>query len=204
MSARRFLTDAERVFVSSGVGEVVAALSRMSWDYPQRIILRASEHGLLLRALRAVLAADPAWALSNHAVAFATQEGLVYAQSAADLRSLSAKNTFILQKLEGQHPMFAEISRASESSAHSHVSISAYSSRIGSASIGAHQDLWDNVVIQLAGSKRFILKGTEVTLRAGDVLSIPYGVTHDVVTLEPSLHISVVLLRTGWEKDSRD
>ncbi|WP_055548914.1 cupin domain-containing protein [Streptomyces kanamyceticus] len=76
-----------------------------------------------------------------------------------------------------------------------HVVCTLYESRAGDRTLGAHDDEWLGVIVQMHGAKRWELwpertgAGHEVLTRAGDVLVLPQGVTHAVSTPEYSVHL---------------
>lgn len=53
-----------------------------------------------------------------------------------------------------------------------------------------HSDAWDNIVLQLAGTKRWKFGTDEIVLEVGDVLIVPTGTTHLVRTDDYSVHIN--------------
>jgi hypothetical protein len=62
-----------------------------------------------------------------------------------------------------------------------------YESRQDDRSLGAHDDAWWGVIMHMRGAKTWRLWPTgcgpyEITTRAGDVLLLPRGVTHEVTT----------------------
>ncbi|SFY48717.1 JmjC domain-containing protein [Streptomyces sp. F-1] len=75
-----------------------------------------------------------------------------------------------------------------------------YQSRREDSTLGPHHDTWDGVVVQMSGTKRWLLwqegndEATEITMRAGDLLIVPRGMRHDVSTpAEPGHSIHLVL-----------
>ncbi|WP_406431894.1 cupin domain-containing protein [Streptomyces sp. NBC_00631] len=80
-----------------------------------------------------------------------------------------------------------------------HVICTAYESQAGDRNLGAHDDQWLGVVVQMRGAKRWLVwtsKGSdpeEITMRAGEVLILPQGMTHEVTTPDHPGH-SVHLL----------
>jgi len=77
------------------------------------------------------------------------------------------------------------------------VSSSSYESRKGDASFDAHLDLWIGLIVQVKGSKRWLLRGDEgqgplqeLVTEAGDVLLMPPDVQHEASPLEYSLHLN--------------
>jgi quercetin dioxygenase-like cupin family protein len=152
----------------------------------------------LANAVEIVLSLDTKAYLDQYTIAFITSTGLLYPDSDDQIRELAGQNTAILQNLEAVNPLYAQLSRALVSQAHPRVSFSAYVSSRKSNRLGIHVDLWDNIVVQLSGSKTFYFDNDTVRLQTGDALSIPQGVPHDVTTDISSLHLSAVLLRQSW------
>ncbi len=76
------------------------------------------------------------------------------------------------------------------------VGCSAYQSLAGDASFGAHVDRWIGVILQIKGSKRFLIRNgrtgprQQLIIEAGDVLIMPPTVEHEVSTPESSLHVN--------------
>ncbi|MFJ3713447.1 JmjC domain-containing protein [Streptomyces sp. NPDC090053] len=70
-----------------------------------------------------------------------------------------------------------------------------YESRAGDLALGAHDDGWDGVIVQLRGSKAWRLwpeprsQPHDLLTRAGDILLLPRGITHQVVTPKYSAHL---------------
>jgi ribosomal protein L16 Arg81 hydroxylase len=70
-----------------------------------------------------------------------------------------------------------------------------YESRAGDLNLGAHDDQWDGVIVQIRGAKTWRLwpethgQPHELLTRAGDVLLLPQGVTHEVTTPDYSVHL---------------
>lgn len=70
-----------------------------------------------------------------------------------------------------------------------------YESRARDRNLGPHDDQWDGVIVQLRGSKSWRLwpdphdQPREVQTRAGDVLLLPKGITHEVTTPDYSVHL---------------
>ncbi|WP_371790408.1 cupin domain-containing protein [Streptomyces sp. NBC_01471] len=70
-----------------------------------------------------------------------------------------------------------------------------YESSAGDLNFGAHDDVWDGVIVQLRGAKSWRLwpephgQPREVLTRAGDVLLLPRGVKHEVTTPDRSVHL---------------
>lgn len=64
----------------------------------------------------------------------------------------------------------------------------AYESQAGDRNLGAHDDAWLGVVVQMRGAKAWRVWPTrasdpvEVVMRSGDVLIVPKGMTHEVST----------------------
>ena len=139
--------------------------------------------------------------IGRNALSFATSTGLRYPTSESEAEELAASGTAILQKLEGFAPILGRLSRRLESRLHSHATIAAYVSTGSSESIGRHVDEWDNIVIQVSGVKVFHFLTRSERLDAGDVLTIPQGLHHEVETEDASVHLSVVLLRRRWMQD---
>ncbi|MEE1764394.1 hypothetical protein [Streptomyces sp. SP18BB07] len=69
-----------------------------------------------------------------------------------------------------------------------HVICTAYESRTGDSNLGAHEDAWLGVIVQMRGAKRWRLwpdrsrSPDEIVMRAGDVLILPKHVQHEVET----------------------
>jgi hypothetical protein len=70
-----------------------------------------------------------------------------------------------------------------------------YESWAGDLNLGAHDDQWDGVIVQIRGAKTWRLwpqphgQPRELLTRAGDVLLLPQGVTHEVTTPDYSVHL---------------
>ncbi|MFD9869095.1 JmjC domain-containing protein [Streptomyces niveus] len=70
-----------------------------------------------------------------------------------------------------------------------------YESDAGDLNLGAHDDEWDGVIVQMRGSKLWRLwpepqsHQRELVTRAGDVLLLPRGVRHAVQTPDYSVHM---------------
>ena len=70
-----------------------------------------------------------------------------------------------------------------------------YESRAGDRNLGAHDDEWDGLIVQMRGSKSWQLwpqphgQPYELLTQAGDVLLLPRGITHGVDTPDHSVHI---------------
>jgi hypothetical protein len=70
-----------------------------------------------------------------------------------------------------------------------------YESRAGDLNLGAHDDQWDGVIVQIRGAKTWRLwpqphgQPRELLTRAGDVLLLPKGITHEVDTPDYSVHL---------------
>ncbi len=78
----------------------------------------------------------------------------------------------------------------------SDVLCSVYEANVGDSALPEHRDAWDNVVVQLSGTKRwFFSGGQEIVLSAGDVLAVPEGVGHLVRTDFDSVHLNFELVR---------
>lgn len=68
---------------------------------------------------------------------------------------------------------------------------SVYEAEAKDSGLPEHRDAWDNIVLQLEGSKRWRFEaGDEVVLVAGDVLLVPTGTVHFVRTPARSVHIN--------------
>lgn len=67
---------------------------------------------------------------------------------------------------------------------------SVYEADASDAGLPEHHDAWDNIVLQIEGTKRWKLGDSEVVLRPGDVLVVPTGVMHFVRTPTHSVHIN--------------
>jgi hypothetical protein len=71
----------------------------------------------------------------------------------------------------------------------------AYESHAGDRNLGAHDDEWLGVIVQMRGAKRWLVwpRNTdvpkEIVTRAGDVLIMPQGVKHEVSTPHYSVHL---------------
>ncbi|ASQ94460.1 cupin domain-containing protein [Streptomyces sp. 11-1-2] len=71
---------------------------------------------------------------------------------------------------------------------HRHVVCSAYESHAGDRNLGAHDDEWLGVIIQMRGAKHWLVwpeatgAAEEIVTRVGDVLILPQGVKHEVST----------------------
>ncbi|MER6633692.1 hypothetical protein ABT301_36700 [Streptomyces sp. NPDC000987] len=79
-----------------------------------------------------------------------------------------------------------------------YVICTAYESQAGDRHLGAHDDQWLGVVVQMRGAKRWLVwpagpdSPEEIVMRAGDVLLLPQGMTHEVATPDApghSLHL---------------
>jgi hypothetical protein len=70
-----------------------------------------------------------------------------------------------------------------------------YESRAGDRNLGAHDDEWDGLIVQMSGSKSWRLwpqphgQPRELLTRTGDVLLLPKGITHEVDTPDYSVHM---------------
>ncbi|MFI0942815.1 JmjC domain-containing protein [Streptomyces sp. NPDC021020] len=70
-----------------------------------------------------------------------------------------------------------------------------YESRAGDRNLGAHDDEWDGLIVQMRGTKSWRLwppphgQPHELLTQAGDVLLLPRGVTHEVDTPDYSVHM---------------
>ncbi|MFI0721904.1 JmjC domain-containing protein [Streptomyces sp. NPDC021224] len=70
-----------------------------------------------------------------------------------------------------------------------------YESQAGDRNLGAHEDEWDGVIVQMRGSKSWRLwpqphgQPYDLRTRVGDVLLLPRGVTHQVETPDYSVHM---------------
>jgi hypothetical protein len=79
------------------------------------------------------------------------------------------------------------------------VACSVYESRAGDSTLGAHDDEWDGVIVQLRGSKSWRLwpephgQPRELLTRAGDVLLLPRGMKHEVATPDYSVHLALAV-----------
>lgn len=68
---------------------------------------------------------------------------------------------------------------------------SVYEAEASDAGLPEHHDAWDNIVLQIEGTKRWVLGGGEVVVLApGDVFVVPTGVIHYVRTPTRSVHIN--------------
>lgn len=68
---------------------------------------------------------------------------------------------------------------------------SVYEAEASDAGLPEHHDAWDNIVLQIEGTKRWVLGGNDVVVLApGDVLLVPTGVMHYVRTPTRSIHIN--------------
>ncbi|WP_424858489.1 hypothetical protein [Streptomyces sp. SAI-170] len=74
----------------------------------------------------------------------------------------------------------------------------AYESQAGDSNLGAHDDAWLGLIVQMRGTKRWTIWPTrdhppeDVVMRTGDVMILPQGMTHQVSTPEEpghSLHL---------------
>lgn len=166
---------------------------------PNRSRLAPDPVAKLLGAVGEVCAIEADESINRNLLSFVTQTGLCYPSQSTEIVELSEKCTAVLQKLEGTHSVFAELSTALASERHPKVSLSAYISTRESHKLGMHVDLWDNIVVQLSGSKVFLFEdSTAQALNSGDMLFIPQGTRHDVRTPLRSVHLSVVLLKATW------
>jgi mannose-6-phosphate isomerase-like protein (cupin superfamily) len=125
-----------------------------------------------------------------------TDQGLRYLKESD--ASISLETTIILHALEHSSVYFSTLGSALHSSLHSGISFSLYLSNSVSTKLCMHVDKWDNIVVQISGSKTFLVEGRVETLSAGDLLQIPQDVAHDVATPNESIHLSVALLRPYW------
>jgi hypothetical protein len=70
-----------------------------------------------------------------------------------------------------------------------------YESQAGDRNLGAHEDEWDGLIVQMSGSKSWRLwpqphgQPYDLRTRVGDVLLLPRGVTHKVATPDYSVHM---------------
>lgn len=67
---------------------------------------------------------------------------------------------------------------------------SVYEAEASDAGLPEHHDAWDNIVLQIEGTKRWRLGDAEVLLHPGDVLVVPTGFMHYVRTQTHSVHIN--------------
>lgn len=68
---------------------------------------------------------------------------------------------------------------------------SVYEAEASDAGLPEHHDAWDNIVLQIEGTKRWRFGGgVDVVLHPGDVLLVPTGVMHYVRTPTHSVHIN--------------
>ena len=71
------------------------------------------------------------------------------------------------------------------------VTISLYESDAADTPSGWHHDMFDGVVVQVAGEKAWRIADQNVTTVSGDVMAIPMGVGHGVSTPVSSRHLLV-------------
>ncbi|MGW0885896.1 JmjC domain-containing protein [Streptomyces sp. NPDC002671] len=86
----------------------------------------------------------------------------------------------------------------------------AYESHTGDHTLGAHDDAWLGVIVQMRGAKRWRIWPTaqgdpdEIVLRSGDVLILPQGMKHQVSTPDdPGYSIHMVFAITNESIDPR-
>jgi hypothetical protein len=178
----------------------LSQLERQDWtDEVTRSTLSTDEVDSLLMTVREASAISTDSAIRRKFLAFITHGGLKYPASSDEVRKLSRSSTAVLQNLEGTNEIFGMLGDGIKSEFHPKVSFSAYLSSTESHKLGMHVDKWDNIVIQLSGSKVFILEsGKTDQLLPGEVLLLPQDLKHDVTTSSYSIHLSIVLLRESW------
>lgn len=151
---------------------------------------------LLSSAVAEVLSLDVNEHVARSTLAFVLPGGLTYPENEIQTRQLAANSTVVLNNLEQTSSVFRMLSSELISAAHRRISFSAYISTPRSHVLGMHLDMWDNIVLQLRGSKRFIFESSPpVLLQPGMTVTIPQEVRHAVETVEDSLHLSTVMLR---------
>lgn len=80
-----------------------------------------------------------------------------------------------------------------------HIVCSLYESHARDSTLGPHDDEWDGVIVQMRGAKSWRLwpepstEPRELVTRAGDVLLLPRGTTHDVATPNFSVHLTLAM-----------
>lgn len=181
------------------VDRLAAEVGNANTNGPCLSSVDSTDVDVCLSALGGVLAENADHSVGSNSIAFITPQGLVYPRGASDVEELSKASTTVLQKLEGAHGLFAAISAGLSSEEHPKASISAYFSEPDSHKLGMHVDVWDNIVLQIAGEKTFLFdEHPSANLKPGDILVLPQGLRHDVATTISSVHLSTVLLRRDW------
>jgi len=88
-----------------------------------------------------------------------------------------------------------------------------YQSRHGDRRLGAHEDAWHGIILQLRGAKHWITwphhrEPDQFRTEPGDVLLLPQGLLHDVDTPDHSAHMVFALtqypLASGHHAESRE
>lgn len=170
------------------------ALSRLS-EGPKRYRAPDSVVQAFDAALEVVLSTPVSRHIARRSLAVIDDSGLLYPSELSQAKDLVAGNTVVLHELERTSLFFANLIDSLPPGKYSRISFSAYISSPRANKLHLHDDLWDNVVIQLRGRKQFRFTHYETEeLAPGDVLVIPQEVTHDVETVQDSLHLSTVLL----------
>jgi quercetin dioxygenase-like cupin family protein len=134
-------------------------------------------------------------AVTQHRLAFAGDDELVYPKSSREALELAGINTAIVQRLERADRVFQEIVRGLSAETGRRVSVSAYVADVGARAFSWHVDKWDTLVVQLRGRKLFEFDGTiPFALAPGDAFFLPEDVRHRTRTLERSIHLSIAVL----------
>lgn len=110
--------------------------------------------------------------------------------------------TLVIDEVDILVPRIGYVARQLAAWSQTTVQVNLYASCKGASGFGAHIDDHDVYAVQLEGRKTWTLSGyhvpepVEITMRAGDVLYLPQGTTHDVATHpEGSMHITFAVPR---------
>ncbi len=130
--------------------------------------------------------------------------------------------TIVFNQLENHHAPLADFTRALEREISSHFQCNIYCTPAGAQGFPTHYDSHDVFVLQIHGTKHWIIYNTpvelpfrgqpfrrdstpkgdvtlEFDLEPGDVLYLPRGMMHDAQTREgETLHVTLGAITTSW------
>lgn len=145
----------------------------------------------ILSDVRTLLSASPEQLMKARRLSFGSAGAVTYPDSVADVENGLKAQTLILQGLELSEGPVGELCRGLLSDTQRPVGASCYISLESSDAFDWHVDLWDSLVLQVDGSKRFELRGhDDADLVKGDFLMFRKGVEHRTRTIGHSAHVS--------------
>ena len=108
--------------------------------------------------------------------------------------------TLVLQSLQRTHHPVGRFTAALEAEVSHPVQANAYLTPAGASGLSRHADGHDVIVVQLHGSKHWVIDGLgAVELTPGDVVYLPAGTEHEAeAQRSASLHLTIGLLRVTY------